>query len=59
MLLLRNPWGKTTYSGDWHAGDVRWTEELVAQVPYGIDPRYTANLGDGGIFVIPEEYLQT
>lgn len=39
MYLFRNPWGITYYSSDWHALDSRWTNELVAQVPFGIDPR--------------------
>ena len=30
MLLMRNPWGKTTYSSDWKSTDSRWTDELVA-----------------------------
>jgi len=39
MFLMRNPWGLTSYSKDWHKGDSRWTDALVAQVPFGVDPR--------------------
>lgn len=39
MVLLRNPWGLTYYSGTWNKDDAAWTDALVAQVPYGIDPR--------------------
>ena len=30
MVLLRNPWGLTYYSGDWNENDPRWTEGLVS-----------------------------
>lgn len=30
MLLMRNPWGSTDYNGDWRAGDIEWTDDLVA-----------------------------
>ena len=30
MLLMRNPWGETYYSGPWSSDDSRWTDELVA-----------------------------
>lgn len=39
MVLLRNPWGLSYYSGTWSKDDGAWTDALVAQVPYGIDPR--------------------
>ena len=57
MILMRNPWGITGYLGDWNENDPRWTEELVAQVPYGIDPRTEAD--SDGMFVIPKQYLET
>lgn len=50
MYLLRNPWSITYYSSDWHAEDPRWTDDLVSQVPYSIDPRTSR---DQGIFTIP------
>jgi len=52
MYLIRNPWGKTDYSSDWHKDDTRWTDALVAQVPYGIDPRTSA---PNGVFTIPHD----
>lgn len=38
-LLMRNPWGRSTYSGTWSKSDSSWTDALIAQVPYGHDPR--------------------
>lgn len=29
MLMLRNPWGDTSYSHTWHKDDENWTEDLV------------------------------
>lgn len=50
MVLMRNPWGTTTYSGPWKYNDAAWTDALVAQVPFSIDPR-TSNVD--GIFAMP------
>ena len=47
---MRNPWDTTSYSSDWNKDDPRWTSETVAQVPYGIDPRTSA---DQGVFAVP------
>lgn len=55
MLMFRNPWGTTTYGGQWAWHDPNWTDELVAQVPYGLDPR-TEGPADG-IFVMPKENI--
>lgn len=30
MLLMRNPWGYTSYSGPWAYDDSSWTDDLVA-----------------------------
>jgi hypothetical protein len=29
MLLVRNPWGQSFYSGDWNKDDVKWTNDLL------------------------------
>jgi hypothetical protein len=50
MLLMRNPWGSTDYSGTWNHADVNWTDALKAQVPFGIDPTTSHN---DGIFTMP------
>ena len=34
MLMIRNPWGITDYSGPYAHGDALWTEALIAQVPW-------------------------
>ena len=52
MVLMRNPWSSTGYSWDWHKDDSRWTDALIAQVPYGFNPRDTNN-EDSGLFVAP------
>jgi len=49
MVMLRNPWGVTYYSGTWDYDDANWTDALVAYVPWSIDPR-TSNTD--GIFVM-------
>jgi hypothetical protein len=49
MIMLRNPWGLTYYSGTWNKDDSNWTDTLVDQVPWGIDPRTSYT---DGIFVM-------
>ena len=29
LLLIRNPWGRTGYTGLWNYKDTKWTDELV------------------------------
>jgi hypothetical protein len=43
MLLIRNPWGITYYTGTWNYADTNWTDALVAQVPFSVDPRTSHN----------------
>jgi len=39
-LLIRNPWGEEPYyNTSFNSSSSRWTDSLVAQVPFGIDPR--------------------
>mmetsp|Transcript_214 Transcript_214/g.384 ORF Transcript_214/g.384 Transcript_214/m.384 type:complete len:100 (+) Transcript_214:909-1208(+) len=52
-LLIRNPWGTANYSTTWSKDDTNWTDELVAQVPMGVDPRTDQALY--GVFVVPLE----
>jgi hypothetical protein len=54
MLMIRNPWGRATYTGKWHEEDPDWTLELIAQIPQQIDPRTSYNKG---IFFAPVELL--
>lgn len=49
MLLIRNPWGITYYSKAWNKDDTNWTDDLAAQVLFGIDPRTSDS---DGIFVM-------
>jgi len=49
MVMLRNPWGTSTYSGNWHKDDTSWTDSKVNEVPFGIDPRTSDT---DGIFVM-------
>lgn len=55
MAMIRNPWGTTYYSYTWNKDDTNWTDALAAQVPFGIDPRTSAQptSGGSGIFVVP------
>ena len=43
LYLMHNPWGsfEITYGPlkHWSPTDPNWTDALVAQVPFGIDPR--------------------
>ena len=40
LLLMRNPWDKTTYTGEWDSNDQKWTiPEILTQVPFGLDPK--------------------
>jgi hypothetical protein len=50
MYLGRIPIGVTYYNRKWSSTDSEWTDELVAQVPLGIDPRTSKN---DGIHVLP------
>lgn len=57
MLLMRNPWGTTDYSAAWFSEDANWTDDLVSQVPWGVDPRTDVNLG---LFTMPmSEFSET
>lgn len=39
MLLMRDPTGgKALYNKDWKWDDSKWTADLKAKVPFGIDP---------------------
>lgn len=57
MVLMRNPWGQTQYTGTWNKDDPNWTDELVAQVPHGVDPRTQAEAD--GIFTLPKASLNS
>jgi hypothetical protein len=50
MIMIRNPWGVTKYTGEWSSNDYKWNAEMIAQVPFGIDPTKSAELG---IFFVP------
>lgn len=54
-LLVRNPWGSSYYTGPWNKDDTDWTDDLVAQVPHGIDPR--TDQASQGVFVLPTSML--
>jgi hypothetical protein len=56
MIMMRNLHGKTVYGGKWSASDKEWTDELVSQVPLGVDPRKSESQG---IFVAPFAVLSS
>jgi hypothetical protein len=47
---LKDHIGATSYSGDWCATDSRWTDDIVGNLPFDIDPRTSAI---DGIFIAP------
>lgn len=56
LIMIRNPREETNYVGKFNDGDsFDWTEDLVKQVPYGIDPR---NCEKDGIFIVPIELFR-
>jgi len=56
-LLIRNPWGgSSNYNTSFNYESSFWTNSLVAQVPFGLDPRTSIN---DGIIVVPIELLST
>lgn len=57
MLMIRNPWGTTGYTGPWHKGDTAWTSALIGQVPFGINP--TTSDTDGIFFMTKEDFIKT
>ena len=56
MIMMRNLHGRTLYGGKWSASDPDWSDELVSQVPLGIDPRKSESQG---IFVAPLSILSS
>lgn len=54
VILVRNPWGRTEYTGEWSYTDKRWTPELVAQIPLGVNPFETKV---DGVFVMPKSSM--
>ena len=50
-LLMRNPWGTVYYNQEWSKDDSNWTDDLVAQVPFGVDVR--TQQSSEGLFVVP------
>jgi hypothetical protein len=55
MLLVRDPYGATTYSGDWrHDDSANWSvnAKTEAKDNTGLDPTSTANV-NLGLFVMP------
>lgn len=44
LLKLRNPWGKTEWTGDWSDGSKLWTPEMMMKLKH--------SFGDDGIFWI-------
>ena len=55
LLMFRDPSGSTGFTGDFHSGDSKWTDNSIAQVPYGIDPRTAGS--EYGIFITSHQEL--
>ena len=54
MLLIRNPWGETGWSGNWNFADAAWTADYISQVPHGIDPTNRTQSFDDGIMFMED-----
>ena len=51
MFMIRDTLGTANkYNQTWNATDPNWTDALVAQVPFGIDPRKSQITG--GVFFV-------
>ena len=51
MFMIRNTGNLANkYNQTWNATDPNWTNALVAQVPFGVDPR-KSQITDGFFFV--------
>ena len=57
LLLARNPWGITTYVGDWDYSDSRWTQENLDKVPNNMGSKVKTKNNYDGLFVIPVDKL--
>ena len=56
-LLIRADWYQVEYyNTSFNSSSSRWTNSLVAQVPFGIDPRTSIY---EGIIVVPIELVST
>jgi hypothetical protein len=52
--MIRNPWSSSYYKGPWNSKDPRWTDEVIKQVPKGVDPRSSDS--DGVFFVDYQDF---
>jgi hypothetical protein len=50
MFMIRNWDCSNKYNQTWNATDPNWTDALVAQVPFGVDP-WKSEIIDGFFFV--------
>lgn len=52
VVLVRNPWGTTTYSAEWNKDDAKWTQALrdSTKAAFGVDPVVD---WDNGFFFAP------
>ena len=56
LLIRTDLWTVRDYNTSFNSSSSRWTNSLVAQVPFGIDPRTSIY---EGIFVVPIELVST
>ena len=56
LYMLRNPWGITEYNMSWKSSDPAWTDDYISQVPNGIDPTTSDELG---IFFVDADDFMT
>ena len=56
LLIRTDLWSAGFYNTSFNSSSSRWTNSLVTQVPFGIDPRTSFN---DGIIVVPINLLST
>lgn len=39
LLIVCDPWSTSDYSGEWNENDTRLNDQLIKQIPLGINPR--------------------
>lgn len=39
IVIVRDPWGDSSYNRSWNMNDTRWTADMIAQVPFGLNPK--------------------
>ena len=55
MYMIRNPWGVTSWEGDWSYSDSNWNSNFKSQVPFSVDPTNRSQTVDDGIIIMEDK----